>query len=95
MLVSAICIMLDNPHVSMTKELYPSVAEIWGTDWKQAEHAIRNCIHNAYKHRNDWVWRMYFPCDPDKKLGHLKNSVFLSCVASYLRETPADIVVSL
>lgn len=95
MLVSAICIMIENPHISMTKGLYPEVAEIWGTDWKQAEHAIRNCIANAYKRRNDWVWKMYFPCGPDKKVGHLKNSVFLSCVAGYLRETPMDIVASL
>lgn len=95
MLVSAISIMIDHPHISMTKQLYPTVAEIWGTDWKQAEHAIRNCIHNAYKRRNDWIWQMYFPCTADKKVGHLKNSVFLSCVASYLRETPEDIVVGL
>lgn len=95
MVVSAIGIMMEKPYASMTKEVYPQVAEMWGTDWKQAEHAIRNCINNAYKRRNDWVWRMYFHCDPDKKLGHLKNSVFLSGVASYLRETPVDIVVGL
>lgn len=95
MLVSAIAIKIENPYASMTKELYPQVAEIWGTDWKQAEHAIRNCIHSAYKKRNDWVWRMYFPCDPDKRVGHLKNSEFISCVAGYLRETSIDLIASL
>ncbi len=95
MLVTGICIMMDNPHVSLTKGVYAETARIWGTEWKQAEHAIRNCIANAYKRRNDWVWRMYFPCDPDKKVGHLKNSVFLSCAAAYLRETPLDVVASL
>ncbi len=95
MLVTAICIMMENPYISMTKGVYSEVARVWGTDWKQAEHAIRNCIANAYKHRNDWVWRMYFPCDPDKKVGHLKNSVFLSCVAGYLRGAPLDVVASL
>ena len=95
MLVTAICMMIDNPLISLTKGLYPQVAQIWGTDWKQAEHAIRNCIANAYKRRNDWVWQMYFPCGPDQKVGHLKNSAFLSCAASYLREAPLDIVSSL
>lgn len=95
MLVTAISIMMQQPRISMTKELYPQVAEVWGTDWKQAEHAIRNCIENAYKRRNDWVWQMYFPCSPDRKVGHLKNSVFLNCVAGYLRETPFDLVASL
>ena len=95
MLVTGICIMMDNPYISLTKGLYPAVAEIWGAEWKQVEHAIRNCIANAYKRRDDWIWRMYFPCDPDKKLGHLKNSVFLSCVAAHLRDTSLDAVVSL
>lgn len=95
MLVSGICIMMDKPYVSLTKELYPQVGEIWGTDWKQVEHAMRNCIASAYKNRNDWVWRMYFPCDPDKKVGHLKNSVFLSTVAGYLREVQSDKAASL
>lgn len=95
LLVTGIQIMMDNPRISLTKGLYPEVARIWGTNWKQAEHSIRNCIENAYKHRNDWVWRMYFPCDPDKKVGHLKNSVFLSCVAGYLREAPMDLIASL
>lgn len=95
MLVSAICIKIDNPYISMTKGLYTEVGEIYGTDWKQVEHAIRNCIKNAYKRRNDWIWRMYFPCDSDNKVGHLKNSVFLSCVATYLRETSIDLAVSL
>lgn len=95
MVVNAICIMMDNPRVSMTKELYPAVAEMAGTDWKHAEHSIRNCIKNAYKHRNDWIWRMYFPCGPDNKVGHLKNTVFLSTVASYLRQAPAELVMNL
>ncbi len=95
MLVTAICIKMDHPNIPMTKGLYTEVARIWGTDWKQAEHAIRNCIENAYKRRNDWVWRMYFPCAPDKKVGHLKNSVFLSCVAGYLRQSPLEAVLSL
>ena len=95
MLVTALSIMIDHPYISMTKELYPQVAEVWGTDWKQAEHAIRNCIQNAYKRRNDWIWKMYFPCDRDQKVGHLKNSVFLKCAASFLRETSLDMVMNL
>lgn len=95
MLVTAISIMMTHSRISMTKELYPQVAAVWGTDWKQAEHAIRNCIENAYKRRNDWVWQMYFPHGPDRKVGHLKNSVFLNCVADYLRETPFDLIASL
>ena len=95
MLATAITIVIRNPHISMTKELYPQVAAMWGTDWKQVEHAIRNCIKSAYKQRNDWIWQMYFPCGPDRKVGHLKNSVFISCVADYLRETPASLVASL
>ena len=95
MLVTGISIKIDNPHMPLTKGLYTQVAQVWGTDWKQVEHAIRNCIENAYKRRNDWVWRMYFPYDPDNKVGHLKNAVFLSCVAGYLRETPMDVIASL
>ncbi len=95
MLVNAICIMIERPRLSMTKELYPEVAEVCGTEWKQAEHAIRNCIHNAYKRRNDWVWKMYFPSGSDGKVGHLKNTAFISCAASLLRETELDFAAAL
>ena len=85
MLVSALCLMCHNPNQSFTKELYPAVAQQWGTDWKQVEHAIRTCIQAAYKRRDDWLWQMYFPTGKDKKVIHLTNSIFLSCAADHLQ----------
>lgn len=95
MTAMAICILIENPHLSMTKDLYPRVAEAWGTEWKQVEHAIRNSIQKAYKHRDEWIWKMFFPCGPDGKVEHLTNSLFLKCVANYLREEPMHLVASL
>ena len=47
----------------MTKELYPAVAKVCGGTRYRVEKAIRDCIHDAWQHRDDSVWRIYFPCD--------------------------------
>lgn len=86
LLVSAICLLWENPNMSFTKELYPAVAQRCGGDWKQVEHAIRTCIQSAYKRRDDWIWQLYFPVGREKKVVHLKNSVFLKCAVEALAQ---------
>ena len=85
-LVCALLALLKNPDLMLTKELYPYVASQCGGNWKSVEHAIRGCIENAYKQRNDAVWKMYFPAGRDGTVGHLTNTAFLTCLAAHLRK---------
>jgi len=66
---------------SMTKELYPAIAEVCGNDnGAQVETAIRNVIGDAWAHRNPLVWNEYFP-------GNSKcptNKQFISSLADKL-----------
>ena len=49
-------------HQSVTKELYPAIAEVCGNDnGAQVETAIRNVIGDAWARRNADVWEEYFP----------------------------------
>ena len=58
----AIPLFAQDPDIGIVKELYPAVAVHRGRDnWKQVEKAIRHVKEYAYAHRNDDVWREYFP----------------------------------
>lgn len=74
---------LANPNISMTKELYPAIAELCGNgDGKQVEHTIRIAIQDGWDNRDETVWKTYFP-------RHTKcpsNKEFLSNLARVLQE---------
>lgn len=47
---------------SLSKELYPDIAEQFGiADWRSVERAIRAVILDAWENRNEAVWEPYFP----------------------------------
>lgn len=55
------CYSLDKSQ-SLSKELYPYVAECFGyTGWYPVEHAIRVAILDAWERRNPDAWEGYFP----------------------------------
>lgn len=45
---------------SITKELYPAVAQKYETDRKSVEHCIRTAIEKAWAAGDRQLWRMYF-----------------------------------
>ena len=66
---------------SLTKELYPALAEYFGyTTWQPVEHAIREVISDAWEHGNRAGWELYFPSF-DKAPS---NKAFISALAKFL-----------
>ena len=66
---------------SVTKELYPAIAEICGNDnGAQVETAIRNVIGEAWERRDPGVWDKYFP----GKTKCPTNKQFISTLAQML-----------
>jgi len=67
---------------SLSKELYPYVAEVFGcTDWHSVERSIRAVILDARKAGNEAVWAQYFPGSRKPP----SNKAFLAVLAERLR----------
>ena len=73
---------------SLTKELYPYVADYFGySDWHAIEHSLRSVITDTWEVRNPQVWEQYFP--------HLRkapsNKRFIATLAERLQQnTPPE-----
>ena len=60
-LVEAIKQYEADPTQQITKSLYPAVAKACGGSSGGVEHAMRTSIYDAWSHRNESLWHMYFP----------------------------------
>ena len=77
----AVLCLLEDRRLSMTKELYPNVAERCSGNAKQVEKAIRDAVEKAWQHRDETVWPSYFrPC-ADGTISKPSNAIFLGRVA--------------
>lgn len=80
-LCTAIPLFKQDKQQSMASELYPAVAETLGyQDWRAVEHAIRDIIVAAWKHRNPKVWNKYFPGCVEAP----SNKQFIATLAEYI-----------
>lgn len=86
----AVVLVAQNPDQSMTKELYPTLAKPSGTHWKNVERAIRGAIDAAWQHRDDQLWGMYFPPEPDGSEKRPNSSEFIKRLADSLRQELSD-----
>lgn len=61
-LVKAIMLSLESPHLlkSMTKELYPMIANYYGSDVKNVERNIRNAITSAYENDPERIQAIFY-----------------------------------
>ena len=84
-LQEAIYQMLMCPNQSVTKELYPSVARVFDTAGCHVERSIRSAIGDAWEHRDDRIWQLYFPADQKGMQKRPTNAVFISRIADGLR----------
>lgn len=73
----AIRMMRDNPGQSITKELYPGIAQRCGGNDKSVERAIRTVIQNAWERRDERIWCAYFPKNRNGKITMPSNRDFV------------------
>ena len=71
---------------SLSKELYPYAAELFGhSSWQPVEHTVRVAIQDAWERRSPEVWEKYFP-------GLEKvpsNKQFIAAIAEHIKNTPS------
>ncbi len=82
----AILLLMEDPGISMTKELYPRVARRCDGNPKQVEKAIRASIEKAWDNRQETVWADLFPPKRLSRKDRPTNGDFLARVAECLRQ---------
>ncbi len=76
--------LVKDPEQSLTKETYPAVAAVCGGTPGRVEKAIRGTIIDAWKRREDEIWKVFFQPDHNGELICPSNGDFLSVVVSCL-----------
>lgn len=84
-LKEAITRTLHQVNPSVTKELYPAIAALYGSRPELVERSIRSAIETAWLHRDDQIWRKYFPAGADGIIPRPTNADFIARLAEVLR----------
>ena len=56
----AVILLSRDPEMSILKELYPEVAGMFGVSADDVEHSIRSAAADAWNHRPEEIWNLYF-----------------------------------
>lgn len=81
----AILCMMRDPDMSVTKELYPMVAQLCDGNTAQVERAIRGAIIAAWNLGDQRQWRRYFITAQNGQVPKPTNAEFISRIADCLR----------
>lgn len=81
----AVPLFAQDMHQSLCKELYPTVAMLWGSgDGRKVERSMRKAIHTAWELRDDKVWSKYLRPNALGEIPRPSNKVFMSRLADKL-----------
>ncbi len=78
----AVLMKIQDPERMFTKEIYPSVAAKYGKTPPGVERLMRIVIEDAWKRRDDALWRLYFPAQRNGKLECPSNKDFITKMAA-------------
>lgn len=81
----AVVQMAKDPTQSITKELYPAVAQVCGGNASHVERSMRNAIQAAWTRADKRVWSMYFAPDSTGTIPRPTNAAFISRLADCLK----------
>lgn len=86
-LIEAIFIYYTNKNctISMTKEIYPKVAEKFNTTSSRVERAIRHAVEVAWDRGDCDIHNNFFGYTIDPKKGKPTNSETIAMIANYLK----------
>lgn len=86
----AVIRMALDPDISLTNELYPGVASVFGVSSQHVEHSIRGAVMDAWKNRPAGIWELYFDPDTTGYLGRPTNAEIISALARSLNVYPEE-----
>lgn len=80
-LAIAISLFSKDNRQSMSKEIYPIIANYWNcSNWRNIEHSIRIIILDAWIHRDREEWDVYFPGIEKAP----SNKCFIATIATFI-----------
>lgn len=85
-LLEAVLMMVDDPDMSITKELYPAVGNQCRTSGMLVERSIRSAVDSAWRRRDERTWRKLFRPDGTGVIPRPSNTVFMTALAKAYRE---------
>lgn len=81
----ALPLYVQEPQQLLTKELYPRIALLFGSqDGRAVERSIRKAIYDAWSHRDNTTWRKYFIPGPKGEIACPSNKAFICRLAELL-----------
>lgn len=85
-LKEAISIVLEDPKAinRVTKQLYPTVAESYGSTASRVERDIRRAVEHVFAHTDYAIVHEYFG-NMSSDSGKLTNAQFIAGVAEYIK----------
>lgn len=86
----AVLRMALDPDISLTNELYPGVASVFGVTSQHIEHSIRGAVMDAWKNRPVGVWELYLDPDPLGQLERPTNAAIISALAKSFDLSPEE-----
>lgn len=86
----AVVLMEKNPTQSITKELYPEVAQRCLCEPMHVERSIRSAVYAAWQHRDEGLWRLYFSPDETGVIPRPTNGSFIIRLAAGLRDSSRE-----
>lgn len=84
----AVLIMAASPGISITKELYPAVAQSCGVTVNMVERSIRTAISSGWEKGGKQAWQRHFSPDDTEPL-RPSNGSFIAGLAELLGADPA------
>jgi len=86
-LLAAVPMLIRDPGLRVSKELYPTIArELGYSDGRAVERSIRSSITAAWNMRDEAVWSRYFPQDSNGHIPCPSNKQFISRTAQMIRD---------
>ena len=83
-LCDAVLMKMQDPDCMFTKEIYPQLAAKYAKTSVGIERLIRTVVEDAFKRRDDAVWRLYFPAERNGSLVCPPNKLFITKMAACL-----------
>lgn len=81
---TALGLIAERGHISVTKELYPSIAETHNTTPQRVERAIRHAIEWVFQNADIGVVEEIFGSAISFVSGKMTNAAFIYGVAKYI-----------
>ena len=83
----AVLLIYEDPGRVFTKEIYPMIAASFYPEASryQVEKVIRAAINEAWKNRDEGIWRIYFAASFDGGIKKPSNCEFIFAIVRFLK----------